>query len=56
MLKVAGLKACLNNNVYISLHVLSSGNTFPPKVNDSVIIRNSASLGPEGVCVPQQKW
>ena len=46
----------LYNNVYILLYIPPLGNVFPAKVNDSMIIRDSMSLGGEGECNVSAKW
>jgi hypothetical protein len=45
LLTVARCEACLYNNVYNLLYAPPSGDVLPTKVNDSMIIRSSMSLG-----------
>ena len=49
-----GHKACLYNNVHVYLSPLR--NVFPVNVNDSMVIRDSMSLGDIGVANDLAKW
>lgn len=49
VLSVAGYEACLYDNEYVLFHVLPLGNIILVKVDDSMMIRNSLTLGVKGV-------